>query len=78
MNQQESNEPLSHGEPDAVTRLLNELPEVDPPSTLTGAVMSRIGRDSQTHARGWWPATITGEDRSWRKKCFGVSRLRRP
>lgn len=38
-----------HDETDELSVMINELPRVDPPSTLVGAVMSRIAPGSKTH-----------------------------
>jgi hypothetical protein len=39
-----------HDETDGVSSMLNELPRVDPPTTLVGTVMSSITQFAQTHA----------------------------
>src|SRR5215212_7485050 len=52
MNNQQRNDPMTHGEPDAVTRLLDGLPEIDPPVTLTSNVMARIAEVERVEGRG--------------------------
>ena len=44
-----STDPWRDGEPDDVTTMLNDLPEVDPPSTLTADVMSTIASRTPVH-----------------------------
>jgi len=52
MSDQERTDPLSHGEPDAVSRLLDGLPDIDPPATLVADVMSSIQRTRVVDHRG--------------------------
>jgi hypothetical protein len=49
------NEPWRDGEPDDVSEMLNDLPEVAPPSTLVSDVMATIAARAKTHQP---PATL--------------------
>ena len=63
------NEPWRDDEPDDMTVMLSDLPDVDPPASLVGSVMSAIARRAQTDTMSP-PITLRTKGEAMAKKVL--------
>jgi predicted pyridoxine 5'-phosphate oxidase superfamily flavin-nucleotide-binding protein len=72
MSERDTNEPLSFGEPDEITKMLGELKDVDPPADLVGTVMAKISSGAAVRARRVEPIQFSGGKKMAKKVLWSV------
>src|SRR6476620_4099069 len=75
MNPREFDERVSQAEPDAVTRCLGELRQVDPPPEMVGEVMARVGRGHQRSLGDRWPTGFAQGRTMAKRALWGIAAI---